>query len=65
MTSLPPLTTIRKLYRGAKKDFYAACKIALKQITADLGEAVLDSITRKDQTSSRRITAVFIKATAA
>jgi len=65
VTTIPPPATIHRMYRAAKKDFYAACSVALKAIAQDLGAAVLEKISKKEQSGARLITAVLLQKPAA
>lgn len=64
-TTIPPPSAIHRMFRAAKKDFYAACTVTLKAIKENLGEATLERISTKEQTGNRLITAVLLETPAA
>jgi len=65
VTTIPPPSTIHRMFRAAKKDFYAVCTVTLKGIVENLGAATLEKISKKEQTGNRLVTAVLLETPAA
>lgn len=60
-TVLPALASIHRMFRAAKRDFYAAATITQKAIEEYLGKPALDGIKTRTQTGYRGVDDPILK----
>jgi hypothetical protein len=58
-TTLPEASTLHRMFRAVKADFYAACSVRIAAVKEALGEATFEGIAIKERTGYRRISAVL------
>jgi hypothetical protein len=58
-TSLPPMSSIHRMFRAAKKDFYAAISMTQDAFKEALGKETFESLKARTQTGYRRVEAVL------